>query len=82
MIPIPSAERFLSRCGTSEIDPAFHLDGTMDPLLWFALGLAVLWVIVWLVFEAVGLFGYLLLLMAAAFLVWGLARRAARRRPR
>lgn len=54
----------------------------MDPLLWFALGLAVLWVIIWLVFEAVGLFGYLLLVLAAAFLVWGLARRASRRRPR
>jgi hypothetical protein len=50
----------------------------MHALVWFGIGLAVLWAILWLGFKIVSGIIHLLILAAVVFIIWGLVRRGAR----
>ncbi|HEX6913110.1 MAG TPA: hypothetical protein VF142_22055 [Longimicrobium sp.] len=48
-------------------------------MIWLGVALLALWALAWLVFKVVGLAVHVLLIAAVVFVVWGLAKRGARK---
>ena len=50
----------------------------MHPFVWLGIALLVLWAVLWLGFHIVSGVIHLLVVLAVAFVVWGLVKKGAR----
>lgn len=49
----------------------------MHPFVWLGIGMLVLWALLWLVFKIVSGLVHVVVLVAVALIVWGLAKKGA-----